>query len=664
MKYLFKIIILFLSFSSLSQAPEGINYQAVLRNTTTGTVIPNSTVNVQIKIISGTASGTVVYQEIHPGLLTNQGLVNLVIGKGLPQTGTFASIPWSTGGNFFVNTAIQVGGIGAYQDYGTQQLMSVPYALYAKYAGNQLNQWRYGNTAPASGLGNLGDFFLDLVTGNVHYKNSTTTWQLTGNIKGPQGVQGLIGLTGLAGAAGATGAQGPIGLTGPAGATGATGAQGPIGLTGPAGATGPQGPIGLTGPTGATGATGAQGPIGLTGPTGATGATGAQGPIGLTGPAGATGATGAQGLIGLTGPAGATGATGAQGPIGLTGPAGATGATGAQGPIGLTGPAGATGATGAQGPIGLTGPAGATGAQGPIGLTGPAGAAGTNGLNALIKTTTEAAGSNCTNGGTKIETGLDVNGNGTLDASEVNSGQTKYVCNATIPGSGNSVNNFSPTPTNFLNITGSVGGCMNPMSITSGSPFTTLTVPSGKVYNIKYVKLVSTGAGHSHKFFVNGVALWENSSNNGIADVWLSPGDVITQEYGGWTGNQGCFNDSWLISIHVFDLIDIDIQTITGSVGGCMNPMSITSGSPFTSLTVPSGKVYNIKFVKLVNTGAGHSHKFFVNGVALWENSANNGIADVWLSPGDVISQEYGGWTGNQGCFNDSWLISIIKFVQ
>jgi hypothetical protein len=418
MKLILTFFIIIIINFTFSQAPEGINYQAVLRNTVTGTVIPNGSVNVQIKIISGTATGAVIYQEIHPGLLTNQGLVNLVIGKGLPQTGTFASIPWSSGGNFFVNTALQIGGIGAYQDFGTQQLMSVPYALYAKFAGNQLNQWRYGNTAPASGLGNLGDFFLDLVTGNVHYKNSTTTWQLTGNIKGPQGIQGIIGLTGPAGATGATGAQGPIGLTGPAGATGATGAQGLIGLTGPAGATGTQGPIGLTGPAGATGATGTQGPIGLTGPAGATGATGAQGPAGLTGPAGATGATGAQGPIGLTGPAGATGATGTQGPIGLTGP------TGAQGPIGLTGPAGANGATGPQGPIGLSGPAGINGTNG------------NNGLNALINTTTEAAGANCINGGTKIETGIDANGNGVLEIGEVNNSLTNFVCNG-INGSGN-----------------------------------------------------------------------------------------------------------------------------------------------------------------------------------------------------------------------------------
>jgi hypothetical protein len=232
--------------------------------------------------------------------------VNLVIGNGSLPIGTFASIPWSSGGNFFVNTAIQVGGVGSYQDYGTQQLMSVPYALYAKYSGNQLNQWRYGNTAPASGLGHLGDFYLDLVTGNVHYKNSTTTWHLTGNIKGPEGIQGL------------------------------------------------------------------------------------------------------------------TGATGPAGPIGLTGPAGATGATGATGPIGLTGPAGPTGATG---PIGLTGPTGPTGPAGPTGATGP------SGKNTLINTTTVLPGANCIAGGVKHEYGVDLNSNDTLEAGEVNSALTKYICN-------------------------------------------------------------------------------------------------------------------------------------------------------------------------------------------------------------------------------------------
>jgi hypothetical protein len=64
-----------------------------------------------------------------------------------------------------------------------------------------------------------------------------------------------------------------------------------------------------------------------------------------------------------------------------------------------------------------------------LGAMGAAGTNGTNGLNALIKTTTEVAGANCANGGTKIETGLDANANGVLDINEVNIGQTTFICN-------------------------------------------------------------------------------------------------------------------------------------------------------------------------------------------------------------------------------------------
>jgi hypothetical protein len=84
----------------------------------------------------------------------------------------------------------------------------------------------------------------------------------------------------------------------------------------------------------------------------------------------------------------------------------------------------------------LSGMQGQVGPAGPAGIQGPQGPAGANGLNALIKTTTEPAGANCANGGTKIETGLDANGNGVLDAGEVNGGQTQFVCSSSNISSG------------------------------------------------------------------------------------------------------------------------------------------------------------------------------------------------------------------------------------
>lgn len=52
---------------------------------------------------------------------------------------------------------------------------------------------------------------------------------------------------------------------------------------------------------------------------------------------------------------------------------------------------------------------------------------GQNSINSLVKTTSEAAGTNCTSGGIRLNTGLDLNSNGSLDSSEITS--TSYVCN-------------------------------------------------------------------------------------------------------------------------------------------------------------------------------------------------------------------------------------------
>ncbi|WP_425117469.1 DUF7151 family protein [Archangium violaceum] len=70
---------------------------------------------------------------------------------------------------------------------------------------------------------------------------------------------------------------------------------------------------------------------------------------------------------------------------------------------------------------------GARGEPGPAG--GPMGPSGPEGKRALVKTSAEAAGANCATGGIKLEAGVDADGNGTLDAPEVDWALTRYVCN-------------------------------------------------------------------------------------------------------------------------------------------------------------------------------------------------------------------------------------------
>ena len=433
MKFLFIFLNLFVSTLLFSQAPEGINYQAVMRNNS-GNLVTNSTVAIRVQIRQGSATGSAVYQERQSITCTSQGLINMVIGAGTPQVGTFNNINWAVG-PFFVNLAVDFSNGVNYQDFGTQQLMSVPYALYAKTSGVQLNQWRYGNTIPANSFGVLGDFYLDVVTGNVYYKNSATTWVLTGNIKGPVGPSGAVGAQGVQGIQGVQGAQGTQGVAGVNGSNGQNTLVKTTTETAGANCTtgGVKIEYGLDANSNGTldvseinatltrfvcnGATGAQGVQGLTG---------AQGIQGVAGSTGAAGAAGKNSLAKTTTEAAGVNCTtgGVKIEYGLDANSNGT-LDVSEVNASLTKYVcnGAVGATGAQGIQGLTG------AQGIQGITGSTGAAGAAGKNTLVKTTTEAAGVNCTTGGVKIEYGLDANSNGTLDVSEINATLTRYVCN-------------------------------------------------------------------------------------------------------------------------------------------------------------------------------------------------------------------------------------------
>ena len=505
-KHLFFLFLL-LSSIAFSQAPAGINYQAVIRSGS-GVLVANTTVAIRVQVRQTTATGTVIYQERHSVLTSAQGLINMVIGAGIPQVGTFNGINWGMG-PYFVNLAVDVANGINYQDYGTQQLMSVPYALYAMSSGNQLNQWRYGNTVPPSTLGNFGDFYLDVITGNVYYKNSSTNWALTGNIKGPVGPTGTTGLTGTQGVQGIQGAQGTQGL---AGANGSNGQNTLVKTSNEAaGANCTTGGVkieyGLDANNNGTldiseiNATLTKyicnGSVGVTGAQGTQGIQGAQGIQGVAGAVGTNGVNGKNTLVKTTTEAaGANCSTGGvkieygldannNGTLDIS-EINATltkyvcnGAVGTQGPIGLTG---ATGATGAQGSPGIQG------AQGIQGVAGAVGTNGVNGKNTLVKTTTEAAGANCSTGGVKIEYGLDANNNGTLDISEINATLTKYICNGATGATGANGVQGSIGLTGAQGIQGPVGA----------------TGPSG---------LLSSGAAAGNTPYWNGTSWITNNSN-------------------------------------------------------------------------------------------------------------------------------------------------------
>jgi Collagen triple helix repeat (20 copies) len=81
-------------------------------------------------------------------------------------------------------------------------------------AGTPGEKWFSQSGAPAGATGIVGDWSLDIATGDVYEKTGASAWTLRGNIRGPQGATGATGATGPAGPAG----SGAGDVIGPAGA--------------------------------------------------------------------------------------------------------------------------------------------------------------------------------------------------------------------------------------------------------------------------------------------------------------------------------------------------------------------------------------------------------------------------------------------------------------
>jgi hypothetical protein len=154
------------SLTSHAQAPEAFKYQTVVRNSV-NEIIPNQQVALRISILQTSATGSSVYTETHSASTSALGIVNLEIGKGNPVSGSFQSISWGTD-QYFVKIELDPAGGTSYQDMGTSQLLSVPYALHAKTAEtvNYTETDPVFVASPASGI----------TTGNISNWNTAYGW--------------------------------------------------------------------------------------------------------------------------------------------------------------------------------------------------------------------------------------------------------------------------------------------------------------------------------------------------------------------------------------------------------------------------------------------------------------------------------------------------------
>ena len=140
MKKLHTILVaLLITATTFAQVPEKMSYQAVVRDAS-GALVSEQLVGIEIEILYSQYGGT-AYIETHFVNTNANGLVTLEIGTG--STGNvfndFSAIQWDTiDGNWIYTKIDPLGGVN-YTITNISQLLSVPYALYAKNSATTPN---------------------------------------------------------------------------------------------------------------------------------------------------------------------------------------------------------------------------------------------------------------------------------------------------------------------------------------------------------------------------------------------------------------------------------------------------------------------------------------------------------------------------------------------
>jgi hypothetical protein len=197
----------------VAQVSQSFNYQAIARDET-GNILSNWDISILVSIVQGDQERNVVYTETHQVKSNAYGLINLNVGKGIPQQAgdgekaNFADIDWGKD-RYYIRIEIDFEGGGDYKDMGTMQLYAVPYALYAeeagKIAGNSDNipiskannrpptaksHVKNRNGSPNSKFLADGDSWLNANTGNVGIGTATPEVKL--DVRGSGTDDGIV----------------------------------------------------------------------------------------------------------------------------------------------------------------------------------------------------------------------------------------------------------------------------------------------------------------------------------------------------------------------------------------------------------------------------------------------------------------------------------------
>ena len=129
MKQNLLILFLFFSLSIFSQAPGKINYQGIARDASGAAI----SAPIDLQFVIKDNSSTTVHSETQTGIQPNQfGIFSTQIGL---STAISPTVTWKSG-PYSLEVSLKSG--STFTLIGSQQLVSVPYALYAEQAGNAI----------------------------------------------------------------------------------------------------------------------------------------------------------------------------------------------------------------------------------------------------------------------------------------------------------------------------------------------------------------------------------------------------------------------------------------------------------------------------------------------------------------------------------------------
>jgi hypothetical protein len=132
-----------------AQAPQKMSYQSVIRNSS-NVLLAGTQVGIRISVLQGSETGPAVYVETQTATTNGNGLLSIKIGTGTATTGTFAGINWAAG-TYFIKTETDPAGGTNYTITGTQEILSVPYAMYAAKSGDATTMGAIGGSSTANG---------------------------------------------------------------------------------------------------------------------------------------------------------------------------------------------------------------------------------------------------------------------------------------------------------------------------------------------------------------------------------------------------------------------------------------------------------------------------------------------------------------------------------